>query len=110
VDAAVARALVEALEAEVNNGGFDQFFFNSAGDRTKETIDALSVIGAVHTAAIVRAAAGRFPGGLPPQDRDERQTLLLEKVSPDSDAFGDEDAAFLEDRDNLAILVSRYAG
>ncbi len=109
MDAAVVRALIEALEAEINNGGFDQFFFNSAGDRTKETIDALNAIGAAHTAAIVRAAAGKFPGGLPPQDRDERQALLLEQVSPDSDAFGDEDAAFLEYRDDLGALVSRYA-
>ena len=110
MDAAVVRALVEALEAEVNNGGFDQFFFNSAGNRTRETIDALSAIGAHHTASIVRRAAGKFPGGVPPEDRFARQRLLLERVSPDSDAFNEEDAAFFEHREDLEALVSTYAG
>ena len=55
-------ALIEALEAEVNNGGFDQFFFNNAGDQTAETIEALIAIGATHTASIVRAAATSFTG------------------------------------------------
>lgn len=110
MDAAVARALVEALEAEVSNGGFDQFFFNSAGDRTRETIEALGAIGAQHTASIVRRAAAKFPGGLPPEDRFRRQRLLLERVSPDTDAFSEEDAAFLEYREDLEALASRYAG
>src|SRR4051812_7921032 len=64
------RQLVTELEAEVNNGGFDQFFFNSAGDQTARTIGALEFIGAKHTAAIVRAAAAKFPGGMPPADRE----------------------------------------
>jgi hypothetical protein len=38
--------LVSNLEAEINNGGFDQYFFNSTGDRTAETIRALELIGA----------------------------------------------------------------
>jgi hypothetical protein len=109
VDVAVARALVEALEAEVTNGGFDQFFFSSAGDRTRETIDALGAIDAHQTAGIVRRAAAKFPGGLPPEDRFARQRLLLDRVSPDSDAFGEEDAAFMEHREDLEALACRYA-
>jgi hypothetical protein len=105
----VVRELIRELEAELNNGGFDQFFFNSAGDRTAETIAALEAIGASHTAGIVRKAAARFPGGMPPADRDERQALLSDSVSPDSDAFEDEDAAFLEYRDDLEALAAAYA-
>jgi len=103
------RELIRDLEAEINNGGFDQFFFNSSGDKTAETIAALEVIGASHTAGIVRNAAARFPGGMPPTDRDERQNLLAGSVSPDSDAFEDEDAAFLEYRDDLESLAAAYA-
>jgi hypothetical protein len=44
------------FEAELNNGGFDQFFFNSAGDYTSQTIVALERIGASSCAAIVRRA------------------------------------------------------
>jgi hypothetical protein len=99
--------LIEELESEINNGGFDQFFFNSAGDYTAETIEALNAIGATHTAGIVKAAASRFPDGMPPKDRNERQDIL-EKISPDSDAFEEDDDAFLEYRDDLAFLLSNY--
>jgi hypothetical protein len=48
------------LEAEVNNGGFDQYFFNSAGDNARDVPPALERIGAPVTAALVRrTAAGR---------------------------------------------------
>lgn len=105
----VVRQLIGDLEAELSNGGFDQFFFNSAGDRTVETIAALEAIGATHTAGIVRAAAAKFPGGSPSADRATRQEQL-ESVSPDADAFEAEDEAFLEYRDDLESLLARYAG
>ena len=101
------KELVEELEAEINNGGFDQFFFNSAGDRTAEVIDALSVIGATRTATIVKAAASKFPGGMPPRDQNARQEAL-EVVSPDSDAFEDQDDAFLKYEEDLAALVAAH--
>ena len=102
--------LIGSLESEINNGGFDQFFFNSAGDKTAETIAALEAIGASHTAGLVRNAAAKFPGGMPPTNGDERQELLSETVSPESDAFEEDDAAFLEYRDDLESLAARYAG
>ena len=109
MDPSLVRDLIGDLEAEINNGGFDQFFFNSAGDRTAQIVEALEAIGAAHTAGIVRAAAAKFPGGVVPEDRTARQGLLLESVSPESDAFEAEDAAFLEYRDNLEDLVRRNA-
>ena len=36
---------IDQLEREVNNGGFHQFFWNSAGDNTPETLAALEQIG-----------------------------------------------------------------
>lgn len=101
--------LVDGLEAEINNGGFDQFFFNSAGDYTEETIQALIKIGALHTADIVKKAAAKFPGGMPPKERDDRQELL-EDISPDSDAFENFDEEFLAYEDDLASLLSCYEG
>src|SRR5215510_10324950 len=37
---------VEQLQAEVNNGGFDQYFVNSAGDLAVEALEGLQLIGA----------------------------------------------------------------
>ena len=33
--------IIENLEREINNGGFDQFYWNSSGDYAMETINAL---------------------------------------------------------------------
>jgi hypothetical protein len=107
METAEVRRLVESLEAEVNNGGFDQFFFNAAGDDAAATIQALEAIRASTTASLLRAACARFPGGMPPGDRDARQELL-ETVSPDSEAFEDEDQRFYAYEDDLAGLLSAY--
>jgi hypothetical protein len=99
--------LVETLEAEVNNGGFDQFFYNSAGDNTVETIQALETIGAVTMAAILKRAAAKFPGSMPPKDRFARQEILLQ-ISPNAEAFEELDGEFYGYPDNLAELLSSY--
>jgi hypothetical protein len=63
---------VDCLEREVNNGGFDQFFVNSSGDTSLETITALKRVGADHTADLVRRAVLVFPNGHPSPDRNTR--------------------------------------
>lgn len=68
MDTAEAVALVNAVEGEVNNGGFHQFFYNSAGDNTVETMRVLEIIGAHNMAAIVTRAAA-IPSGIPSRDR-----------------------------------------
>jgi hypothetical protein len=68
----IVADLIETLEGEVNNGGFDQFFYNSAGNNTADTILALQAIGAARTADIVKRAAAMFPGGGMPLKSDWR--------------------------------------
>jgi len=86
--------LVEDFEAEVNNGGFDQFFFNSTGDFSIETLEALELIKANKTAAILREACNRFPSGIPPSDRTVRANLMSATVSPNSSEFDSLDERF----------------
>ena len=100
--------LVSLLEAEVNNGGFDQFFFNSSGDNTAEIIEALQLIGAPRTADIVKRAAARFPGGMPSKEWTKRQGLLVDDVSPEADAFQEMDREFYAGSENLSDLVNKY--
>jgi hypothetical protein len=55
-----------AVESEVNNGGFSQYFFNDGGESAPFVVEALDVVGAPKTAAICkRAIAAAFPSGLP---------------------------------------------
>ena len=54
------------LEAEVNNGGFSQYFLNSTDESAAFAAEALETIGAPKTAEICRRAlATAFPAGLP---------------------------------------------
>ena len=103
----VAR-LVELLEGEINNGGFHQFFYNSAGDETAGIIRALKKIGAIKTADIVERAAVRFPGGMPPKDRFKRQDLLLKKVDPQIKVFEELDEEFYAYPEDLQALLEKF--
>ena len=47
---------VEALEREVNNGGFSQFFINSSREYAPMIVEALLRIGCKETAALAREA------------------------------------------------------
>ena len=56
---------VWALEAEVNNGGFSQYFFNSSRETAGFVVEALKVIGASKTAQLCeQAISAAFPSGL----------------------------------------------
>lgn len=48
------------LEREINNGGFNQFFFNSSGDFAHQTVQSLLSIGANRTADILQKARTVF--------------------------------------------------
>jgi len=57
---------VWAVESEVNNGGFSQYFLNSTAETAAFVADALETIGAPKTADICRRAIeSAFPNGLP---------------------------------------------
>jgi hypothetical protein len=108
MDRGEVKRLIDALEGEVNNGGFDQFFFNAAGNEAAQIIQALEAVGASKTAAIVRRACAKFPDGMPPTDWFVRQEVLLDVVSPETEAFEQEDSDFLAYEEDLAALVASY--
>jgi hypothetical protein len=93
------------LEADVNNGGFDQYFFNSGGNYAQFAPHALRTIGAPKMAAIVERANAVFGPKGPPSDRQERQRQLhdlREDVSEALHALDDEFYAYPEDLTKLA--------
>lgn len=79
---------VEALEREVNNGGYGQFFVNSSNEFAPIIVDALNRIGCPETAAITQDAINtlRLQGPLTmdgidramAQESDERDRKLSE--------------------------------
>jgi len=67
---------VSLLEAEVANGGFDQYFTNSAGNDAEVALAGLNAMGATGKAAIMERAMAVFPGGKPPAERSKRQKVM----------------------------------
>lgn len=92
------------LEREINNGGFNQYFWNSSGDFAHETVDSLKAIGAVKTAAILQQAIAQFPDGNVPKNRDERNEIE-EQIEEDANEIWNElDQQFYQYEEDLNLL------
>ena len=103
----VFRAIWD-LEADVNNGGFGQYYYNSSGDSAFHAVGSLMAIGAEETARLVERANSVFPDGKPPRDRSEREALL-DSMTSDQDALLESlSTEFFEYRDNLLELLYGY--
>ncbi|MBI2399079.1 MAG: DUF4375 domain-containing protein [Xanthomonadales bacterium] len=90
--------VVNCFIGEVHNGGFHQFFSNSAGDHAAELPAALTEVGALSMLALFRRAARILSkDGVVPVDRVQRNDKL-DSIFPDEDdcyaAFHDLDAEF----------------
>ncbi len=105
-DAAVCH--VSWLVAEVNNGGFEQFFYNPAGTYALETIDCLKSIGATETAAMLRSACDLFPNGIPPKEQSERQRALEQFTLEQFEILADLDETFYSRREDVHVLLRAY--
>ena len=103
---------IEWYEAEVCNGGHDQFFYNSTGVVWKDTLEGFKLIGAEKCAENFENVINKF-GGTIPFDREERQKKL-DEISYDSekdaylDIFGEYDSVFYGIDEELENLMMKY--
>ena len=74
---------IGSLRAELNNGGFDQYFFNSAGDLAPIALEAAEQAGQAELASLIRQALELLHTG-DPTNRTARQEALarLDRSSP----------------------------
>lgn len=100
--------LVDELEREVNNGGFLQYFANSAGDWARETLEALLVIGAPLMAEVLERAMVAFPPPGPSDDRDVRGAQLEALGEEQHARFDPLDAEFCAYPENLTALLRAF--
>jgi hypothetical protein len=99
---------VDGLEREVNNGGFEQYFGNSAGDHALDCVDALDEIGGHQAAELLRRALTIFGVAGPDPDREERSLQLEalgERVPTKLEPLDD---AFFDYPDDLAELMRAF--
>lgn len=100
--------LVQNIEREINNGGFNQYFFNSSGNFSHDTIRSLQAIGALKTANILQHAIDQFPNSTVPKKQSERRGVI-EKIEEIADeVWGKLDRKFLQYEDNLSELIIQY--
>ncbi|WP_299124557.1 DMP19 family protein [uncultured Tenacibaculum sp.] len=99
---------VENLEREINNGGFNQYYFNSSGDFSQETVNALLEIGAKKTSKIVQKANSEFKNGIVPKDRTERQNELELIQQKAKKSWNKCDSEFYKYQDNLTELLIAF--
>lgn len=96
---------IEWYLSEVNNGGHDQFYFNSTGIVWKDALEGLKEIGIDEAAVILEESIQRM-GGDPSFSREVRQKQL-ENLEPD---FEDLDTKFydLEEKIDIEKLMYKY--
>ncbi len=99
---------IEMLEGQVNNGGFDQYFFNSSGEYAHETLKALEEIKAYQMAEILNNAIKAFPTLPIPKDTEQRRELMEDISENISETWDKLDDKFYEYPENLAGLVIEY--
>jgi len=100
--------VAQELECEVNNGGFEQFFYNSSGDFAGEIVSAFTKLGALKTAGICQKALDAFGVKLP-SNRDDREELLDKILNEKISAILDEcDDKFYEYEEDLVNLNYEY--
>lgn len=98
------------VEAEVNNGGFDQYYFNDAGDQALYVPTALRAIGAHRMAEIVERANTLFGTGGPPASHPQRQAALFRITEAAEAAWDTLDRAFQEYPDDIGALLVKHFG
>lgn len=96
------------FEAEVNNGGFDQYYFNSAGDLAFETLDALHTVGASTTASILHRGNKLFGDNGPSTDWTTRQHQLDALPESNQEMLDTLDEEFYRYPDDLSVLMAKY--
>jgi len=92
------------VEAEVNNGGFDQYFFNSAGDNAEAALAGLRDMGAAGAAGLLERAMAVFPGGKPPADRFKRHEVMEQIASQSKPVWSKCDDEFYKLTERLSDL------
>ena len=102
--------LCQVFEAEVNNGGISQFIFNSSGDYTHETLEALKTINAFKTAPLIEKIISIFPNKKVPNDRNIREEIFHELCdnADIEDLIETIDNQFYEYEDDLEDLNYNY--
>jgi hypothetical protein len=108
---------VVVFDSEVNNGGVEQYFWNSSGGLYAEVTEGLKTLKAINSLSLLKQAAKiLFGEAEPPKDREQRWAAMKQYSEVDTVPEPDWaielnkiDNQYYEDPDNLSELLSNYA-
>ena len=98
--------VIEALEREVNNGGYHQFFLNSSREYAGEAVPALTRIGCHRTAAITQRALAALAPGTPLTPEGLEEEMLREDEARDAQLDACDQAYYAAEEDIAAALFA----
>lgn len=95
---------IDVFEAAMNEGGFNYFFSNEAGNFALEIKDAYKAIQAPKTALLVEKALGLFPKESYVDNLDKRNQILAKMDELAFSGWEDLDEIFFEDEQEEDIV------
>lgn len=98
---------IEALEREVNNGGYSQFFINSSNEFASAVVDALRRIGCPATAEITQRALDTLPPGTS-LDPDTLSAVMATDDSGRDERLEECDREYFDSREDIATALLQY--
>lgn len=96
------------LDAEVNNGGFDQYFWNTGGDLIAEAIEGFENIEADDLAGIAESAFAELPDGYLQNNREQRRQQLDELQQSPTSRLSSYDTQYYNSRQDAISLLAAY--
>ncbi len=96
------------LAGEVDNGGFDQFFFNSSGSYALDTGDALRDVGLTAIGDLYDKAIAAFPGK-PERDTRARRAQLQHVSRAAQEAWSRLDDEYYKAGPDVSAAVAKFA-
>ncbi len=98
---------IEAMEREVGNGGFNQFFYNGSNEFTFELVAALHTVGMPEIAAIAKRAIQAI-GAQPDWTHDDFEDAAADPEDAIMNELNDCDSAYYDTEDNIAGRLFEY--
>ena len=100
---------IDGMLTEVNNGGFNQFFFNSSGELAYDLVPALDAVGSIRFKEIATKAVEIF-GNIPCLDEASRYSHLEKITQNDELQLWDKcDDDFYDCDEQIESMVIAYA-
>ena len=96
------------FDAEVNNGGHSQYFFNSSGNDWQNALDGLKAMGLVDRAAIFQKSLDYFGSQGPSPERSTRQKQLSKIFRKHEAEFNELDSQYYDSKESIEVRSIRF--